>query len=311
MTQPTDADLPVKIVCLGEALVEFNQQEDGRYLAGHGGDTSNTAIAVSRQQTSSGYISRIGNDPFGQSLVDLWTNEHVDYRYVYRDDDAATGIYFVTHGDDGHEFSYYRAHSAASAITPADIPEQYIGAANVLHISAISQAISDSAAASVSSAINAAKNANTLISYDTNLRLNLWAIDEALPVIIDTVSRADIVLPGYDDATQLTGRTDSNEIVDFFLNAGAKVVGLTLGAEGSLVADANHRHQVPALGVDAVDATGAGDTFDGAFLSEWLATNDLRRAAIFANAAAALSTTGYGAVAPIPTREMVEAAILG
>ena len=114
------------IVCLGEPLLEFNQQPDGRYLPGHGGDTSNCAIAAARQGASVGYITRIGDDAFGASFLSLWRAEGVDTREVVRDPAAHTGIYFVTHDERGHAFSYFRAGSAASLMQPGQVPEACI-----------------------------------------------------------------------------------------------------------------------------------------------------------------------------------------
>ena len=98
---------------------------------------------------------------------------------------------------------------------------------------------------------------------------------------------------------------DPDAIVDFYLDLGASIVALTLGEAGTLVATAEQRARVPAIEVTPVDATAAGDTFDGAFLAEHLKSADPFAAARFANAAAALSTEGYGAVAPIPRRARV------
>ena len=121
---------------------------------------------------------------------------------------------------------------------------------------------------------------------------------------------ADIVLPGYDDATQLTGLKDADAIADFYLRMGAKIVALTLGHEGSLVATPERRMRLVPIKVEAIDATGAGDCYDGAFLAEYLRTGgDAFAAGAYANVAAALSTLGYGAVAPLPRRSDVEARI--
>jgi 2-dehydro-3-deoxygluconokinase len=119
----------------------------------------------------------------------------------------------------------------------------------------------------------------------------------------------DIALPGLDDARQLTGLDQPDAIVDFYLKLGASVVALTLGKDGALVATARRRERIGSIPVAAVDATGAGDAFDGAFLAEFLRTGDPFEAARFANAAAALSTLGYGAVPPLPTREQTLAAL--
>ena len=295
-----------QIVCLGEPLLEFNQdREDGRYAAGHGGDTSNCAIAAARAGASAGYLTRVGADDFGDSFLELWDREGVDRSQVKRDPDAHTGIYFVTHGKAGHSFSYLRAGSAASHLGPDDIPEAYIANARVVHVSGISQAISETAADAVFRAIEIAKGADTLVSYDPNLRLKLWPLARARAVIHAAMGDCDIALPGLEDARLLTGLEAPEAIVDFYLGLGAAVVALTLGAEGTLVATSEARERVPGLRVTPVDATAAGDTFDGAFLTEYLETGDAVAAARFASAAASLSTLGYGAVAPMPQRAAV------
>lgn len=295
------------ILCLGEPLLEFNQQPDGKYLPGHGGDTSNAAIAAARQGARVGYVTQVGRDTFGRSFIDLWAREGVDTSTVRQVDDAQTGVYFVTHGVDGHEFSYFRAGSAASRAGPDDLPVAALRSAKILHVSGISQAISSSAADAVFAAIELVKAAGGLVSYDTNLRLKLWPIDRARAVIHAAMARCDIALPGLDDAVRLTGLEDPAEIVDFYLGLGAKIVALTLGANGTMVATAGDRRLVPVREVAAVDATGAGDTFDGAFLARAVAGDDPFEAARYANAAAALSTLGYGAVAPMPRKTEVEA----
>lgn len=301
----------IDILCFGEPLLEFNQQPDGLYRAGHGGDTSNCAVAAARSGASVGVLAHVGADAFGDSFLALWKNEGVDVSLVKRSPEAHTGAYFVSHGPDGHQFTYLRAGSAASRIMPADLLAEALGQVKILHVSGISQAISENAADAVFEAIAIARSAGARVSYDTNLRLQLWPLARARAVIHATVSMADIVLPGLDDARQLTGLTEPDAIVDFYLERRAPIVALTLGAEGTLVATPERRERIPAFRVEARDATGAGDTFDGAFLAELLRSEDPFAAARYANAAAALSTTGYGAVEPMPSRAAVEAFIAG
>jgi 2-dehydro-3-deoxygluconokinase len=299
-----------EIIAVGEALFELNQPKDGApFSPGYGGDTSNAMIAAARSGASTGYFTAIGADRFGQSLVELWRAEGVDASRVIVNGGAHTGIYFVTHGPDGHEFSYLRAGSAASRITEADIPADYIGAARVLHVSGISQAISSSAADAVFAAIDIARRRKVAVSYDTNLRLKLWPLKRATAIIHEAMKSADIALPGLDDARKLTGVEQPDAIADFYLRLGAGVVALTLGKEGALTATPRRRERVASIAVEAVDATGAGDAFDGAFLAEFLRTGDPFQATRFANVAAALSTRGFGAVAPLPTRAQTLAAL--
>ena len=303
------------LLCLGEPMLEFNQQPptpDGRvlYLEGHGGDTSNAAIAAARSGASVGYVTAIGRDGPGDSFMALWAREGVDTATVLRREDAPTGIYFVTHDAAGHHFTFYRSGSAAARYRPEDVPQDAIRASRILHLSGISQAISDSACDAAFHAIEVARAAGVKVSYDTNLRLRLWPASRAAAVMHAAIGMADIALPSLDDATALTGLTDADAVADFYLRL-CPLVLLKCGATGCLVATRDRRMRIPAHRVHAVDATGAGDTFAGAFLARMLAGDGPEDAARYANAAAALSTTGYGAVAPIPDAAAVRALLNG
>ncbi len=304
------------LLCMGEPMLELNQRrpaaegEERLYLQGHGGDTSNAAIAAARNGAGAGYITAVGRDAPGESLMALWAREGVDTSTVARNGDAPTGLYIVTHDGDGHHFTFYRAGSAASRMAPRDVPEAAIRRARMLHVSGISQAISHSACDAVFHAIEVAKAAGVGVSYDTNLRLALWPRVRAAATIHAAVARADVALPSFDDARVLTGLEEPDAIADFYLRLGCPLVLLKLGAEGVLVATPARRERVGAFRVEAVDATGAGDTFAGSFLARHLAGDDAFVAARYANAAAALSTTGYGAVAPIPRPDAVNALLL-
>ncbi|PDT14755.1 2-dehydro-3-deoxygluconokinase [Rhizobium sp. J15] len=307
--------MKLDIVALGEPLIEFNQakgQENGAdYRLGHGGDTSNAAIAAARQGARVGYLTALGADAFGDAFMELWTRENVDASRIVRDPSAHTGVYFVTHGPKGHVFSYLRAGSAASRMAPEALPLDYIGSAGYLHVSGISQAISATATDTVFAAIAAASKAGVKVSYDTNLRLKLWPLDRARAIVHATIPLCDVILPSLEDATALTGLDDPDAIVDFYLQLGTPLVVLKMGADGALVATPSERIRIPGRKVQTVDATGAGDTFDGAFLSMLARDASPVEAARYANAAAALSTKGYGAVAPIPVREKVLAFLSG
>ncbi len=300
------------IVSLGEPLIEFNRprEGDGRtWLQGFGGDSQNVAIAAVRQGATAGYITSLGHDWMGNAFMELWRAEGVDASRVTRHPTAPTGVSFVTHSAAGHKFDYLRKNSAASLMTPAMLPRDYIAGAKVLHLSAIGQAISDTARATCDAAIEMARAAGVKVSYDTNLRLRLWDIDTARAKINETIGRCDIGLPSLDDSRQLTGLEKPDDIADFYLKLGTPLVALKMGADGALIATAADRWRVPPHRVQAVDATGAGDTFDGAFLARLLEGDDLPTAARYANVAAALSTTGYGAITPIPRKEAVLAVL--
>ena len=310
----------IDVVALGEPMIELNQTRAGQtkadsahYLQGFGGDTSNFAIAAARHGASVGYITRIGDDAFGRMFLDLWQRERVDVSGVITDAYAFTAAYFVTHDDDGHHFSFLRAGSASSQMTPADllqpVPQSLLGHAKFLHVSGISQAISSSACDTVFAAIDAVRAAGGYVSYDSNLRLKLWPIARARAVIGETIALSDYFFPSLEDGQALSSKRDPEAVLDWCFARGANVVLLKLGSEGVLVAPSAHarRVHIPVHRVDAIDATGAGDTFAGAFVARLAAGDDPLAAARYANAAAALTTTGYGAVAPIPTADEVAA----
>lgn len=298
------------IVCIGEPMFELNQAKgEAAFRPGHGGDVSNCAVAAARQEASVGIVTALGRDEFGASFLDLWQEEGVDASAVKLDGGAPTAVYFVTHGPDGHSFSYRRAGSAASRLSPEELPLDYIRGARILHASGISQAISTAACDLVFLAMHTVRAAGGLVSYDTNLRARLWPIDRARAIIHAAAGLSHILKTSSEDASALTGSTDPNRIADFYLGLGPSIVIVTLGAEGALVATKDKRLAVPAIPVKPVDATGAGDTFDGAFLAEYLRHADPFEAARYANAAAGLATEGYGAVAPMPKRAAVERAL--
>ncbi|PLZ03776.1 2-dehydro-3-deoxygluconokinase [Burkholderia sp. WAC0059] len=292
-------------------MVEFNQVSAAKpeYLQGFGGDTSNFCVAAARQGVRTGFVSAVGGDRFGQLLLDLWAREGIDTACVRIDPEAPTGVYFVSHGPQGHVFDYLRAGSAASRYASAHLPLATIASADVLHLSGVSVAIGERACDAGLAALEHARANGVRVSFDTNLRLKLWPLARARAVMLDVLRRTDICLPSWDDVTALTGLTDRDAIVDFLLAQGATVVALKLGREGVYVATPGTRHLVPGHAVPTVDATGAGDCFGGAFVARLVAGDTPFAAARYANVAAALSTQGYGAVAPIPRRDAVERAL--
>jgi 2-dehydro-3-deoxygluconokinase len=312
MTRSDSREPGLDIVSLGEPMVEFNQtgEREGRlYMQGFGGDSSNFAIAAARQGARVAYVSALGADPYGAMLRALWDREGVNHDAVPIDAQGYTAIYFVTHDTRGHHFHFFRSGSAASRMTPAQLPRDLIARAAVLHLSGISLAISDSALDSCMAAIDVARRAGVAVSFDTNLRLRLWTVDRAREAMTAALRQTDIALPSLDDMTALTGLNEPEAIVDHCLALGAKVVALKLGDQGAIVADAHERHRIAPHPCKPVDATGAGDTFGGAFVARRVAGDSLFAAGRYAAVAAALSTQGYGAVQPIPRAADVLAAL--
>ena len=310
MTHPSKT---LDIVALGEAMVEFNQtpgqapDEAPMYLQGFGGDTSNAAIAAARAGAHVAYLSRLGTDRWGERLMDLWQRENVGTTNVLRDAQAPTGMYFVSHDAQGHHFSYARAGSAASRMQPTDLAhwQDAIASSQWLHLSGISLAISSSACDTAFAAMQHARNVGTQVALDSNLRLSLWPLARAQACIRHAVSLCNLFLPSLEDMTALTGLTQAQDIIDWSHKHGAAQVVLKLGADGALASDGTQRRSVPGYAVHARDATGAGDCFAGNLLAQLSSGYNLWDATAYANAAAALSVQGIGAVSPLPRRDAV------
>ncbi len=187
-------------------------------------------------------------------------------------------------------FSYLRAGSAASRMTPADLPARLVERARFVHASGISLAISASACDTVLAAFEAARAGGAKVSFDSNLRLKLWPLARAKAMIATAAGMADYFFPSIEDARALTGIENADALVDWAHGLGARHVFLKLGPEGVIVSDGARRERLAGHRVDAVDATGAGDCFAGSALAR-----------------IALATTGFGAVAPLPRPDMVRA----
>lgn len=290
------------VVSLGEPMYEFSQLpgEGRKWLQGFGGDTMNCAVAAARQGARVAYITRLGQDEFGAQFLALWRDERIDVSGVGIDPEAHTAVYFVSHGPTGHVFSYLRAGSAASRMRPDQLPLDLIRDAKFFHTSGITQAISANACDAAFAAIECARAAGVRVAYDANLRLRLWSLARARATIIATMALSDVFLVSIDEAQSLCNLNDPEQILAWCHEQGAKLVALKLGKDGAIGSDGIRRERLAGHRVDAVDATGAGDCFAGSLLARLCAGDDFWAALHYANAAAALTTTGYGAVAPLP-----------
>lgn len=302
----TPAAARFDLLGLGEAMIEFNQlsPQQPQYQQGFGGDTSNATIAAARAGARCAYLSRVGDDAFGESLRALWQAEGVDHSGVDSGGGESTGVYFVSHGEQGHRFSYLRSQSAATRMAPDWLHQgpgrALIEASRLLHVSGISMGISASACDAVFEAMALARQAGRLVSLDSNLRLKLWPLARARACLAEATAQCDYFLPSLEDAVLLSGHSEPHAVVDWAHRLGAPVVVLKLGAQGALVSDGERRLHWPGWAVPLVDATGAGDCFCGNLLARLAQGMDVFEAARHANAAAALAVQGFGAVAPLP-----------
>jgi 2-dehydro-3-deoxygluconokinase len=301
---------PFDVLALGEALIEFNQTQADPplYLQGFGGDTSNAIIAAARAGARTGYLTRLGDDGWADRLLQLWRAEGVSTGGVRRMPGQRTGLYFVHHDAQGHHFSYARAGSAASLMAVDDVRTHWadlLGLSQWLHVSGISLAISESAREATLLAMQVARQKGTRVALDTNLRLSLWSVEQARDTLIRAMAECDLLLPSLDDLVQLIGPGEPQAMASWCHAQGVRTVVLKLGNQGALISQDGAMTRVEGLRVEAVDATGAGDCFCGNLLARRVAGDDLAQAVRWANAAAALSVQGRGAIAPLPTASQV------
>jgi len=307
------ANTMAEIVSLGEPMVEFCANDVGKlqdvksFKMGWGGDTSNFAIAVARLGGRCGYICRIGDDGFGKSLLGLWQRENVDTSQVVIERDNYTAIYFISLLSDGqHDFTYFRRDSAASHYSTSDLNVDYLRRVKLFHTSGITLALSQSCREAALKGAEIVKGSGGLFSFDVNYRSKLWPQDVARSHIEEAIAKADLVFASKEDFNGLYAQDIDDVVKRIYSIATPKLLVLKLGSEGCLLVNGAETTRVPGFEVDVMDTTGAGDAFDGAFVLGSLKGWPPMRSAAFANAAGALTVTGLGAVAPIPTLREVE-----
>ena len=303
------------IVSLGECMVELHSEEPiaraDSFHKAYGGDTLNTLVAAARLGTGTGYLTRVGVDPFASFLLEGWRAEGIDVSHA-RLVEGFNGLYLISLLPGGErEFTYYRNGSAASTMTPADLDPSYIGGARVLHVSGISQAISPSCRETVLAAVRLAHERGVLVSYDPNLRRKLWpSLAEARAATQEVLPFADIVLPSApEEMTELLEVRAPEEGVERLWAEGVGTVAAKLGEQGCLLGHDGHLVAIPPHVPGAVvDATGAGDAFDGAFLHGLVSGLSPEEAARLAVVCAALSLRKRGAIGGLPHRHEAYAA---
>lgn len=299
-----------EVVSLGEPMVEFCATDVGRlskvpsFKRGWGGDTSNFAVAAARQGLEVAHICRLGGDEFGKSFLDLWGAEGMDISRVLVEPDGWTAIYIIslTEGG-GHDFTYYRAGSAASRYSTDDLDLDYLNGARVFHTSGISLAISTSVRAAAIKAMHIVKGNGGFNSFDINMRAKLWDIEIARKGLAEAFSVSDVVFASMEDMNTLYGIKEPEKAAEYLREMGVETVVVKHGGKGCYVSTDERSFNMPGYKVNVVDTTGSGDAFDGAWIKGVLMNWDLERTASYSNAVGALTATGLGAVAPIPRSE--------
>jgi 2-dehydro-3-deoxygluconokinase len=302
------ANSAADVVCVGESMAMLVPENPGEmnsdtlFRLSVAGAESNVAAYLSMLGVKAAWISRVGDDPFGDFLLDEIRGFGVDVGLTHQDSQRPTGVAFKDRSEAQTKVWYYRAGSAASALNPA--AARLVGSlgARVVHLSGITSALSPSCRDFMAEMVRA-KVAGTSLSFDVNWRPALWKDDDGPAAMLEVARAADIVFVGLDEANALWGSTEPREVRRLLGDPEFLVV--KQGAEGCTVFRHDERIFVPALIVDVVEPVGAGDAFAAGFLAGHLMGMSLRDAGrlgtIVASSALSVSTD----IGALPGRQYI------
>ncbi|HZD60677.1 MAG TPA: sugar kinase [Anaerolineae bacterium] len=303
------------IISIGECMVELYSDrplaDSEKFNKSYGGDTISVLVAASRLGSRTGYITRVGEDPFAPYLLQSWLDEIIDISLVRITPGRKNGIYFISAFEGGgSELSYYREGSAAATLSVDDLETEYLSAAKYLHISGVSQAVSDSCRRTVYEASRLVKENKTgLVSYSPHLKFGLWSVDEAKIAFHEVLPYIDILFIEYpSESRDLNGDTSPEALIRALWQQGIRIAVLKLEDRSCI---AGERHSGVIGEVEAfsagkvVDETGASDIFTGAFLHGLARGFDIFQAARLGNIMAGLKLTGRGSIASMPSHDDV------
>ncbi len=309
-----------EIISLGELLVEIMRTERdiphrmvGRVYEGPfpSGAPANFIDSVARMSVpfkfSTGFIGTVGNDEFGESIIEKLKNDNVDISNIKVIENKTSGIAFNQYNSDGSR-KFIFAAGAAGQISPEDIKEVYFTNVKALQIMGSSLSISESSRNSCYKAIEIAKSLNpdAIISFDPNLRPEMLDLNTILNISKLVLERTTILFPSGEEAEMLAGVKGELNACKKLLEKGLKLVVLKQGKEGCTIFSSENVDglKIPGYKADEIDPTGAGDSFDGAFIVGYLAGWDLQKIGMFANAVGALKVQFFG---PMPDTSYEEA----
>lgn len=303
------------IICMGEMLIDFTPgKEERSYICNPGGAPANACIAIARNGLETGFLGKLGNDDFGKLLKGTLEKNGVKVLCPELTDEAVTSLAFVTLYEGGERsFTFVRKPGADILLAPSDVTEEMIRDTKILHAGSVGMSANPSREAHFH-AMDLAKKAGKLVSYDVNYRNMIWSYEEAKAVVDRVFPYVDL-LKVSDEELDFVGGEEN--IPALMKEHGISVVIETLGSKGAKYFFAGKEATVEGHKVKAVDATGAGDAFWGGFLSKLLmsgveSVSDLneeliRKALEYGNASGGLCVQKMGGIPALPTKADIEA----
>lgn len=269
----------------------------------------NVATGAARLGHFVSYLTKLGNDPFGTRITNTLTANKIDSSNVLTSDTNTTGFMLkskVSKGDP--EIFYFRKGSAVSTLDASDVEKIDFSKFDYVHLTGIFPALTDSTRAAMMALIKKAKELGLFISFDPNLRPQLWPSQEVMvKTLNELASYADLVLPGCGEGKILCGSEDPSKINDFYRSLGARMVVTKLGPDGALVREGDNEYKVPGFIIDkVVDTVGAGDGFACGVITGLMEGLSLEKAVERGAAIGAIQCTFAGDNEGLPTQEQLK-----
>ena len=314
------------LFAIGEVLIDFIPLEKGKALKdvqsferAAGGAPANVAAAVATLGANASIITKLGNDAFGDFLIDQLVGAGVQTNLIKRTNEANTGLAFVSLQDDGErDFSFYRNPSSDLLLTEEEVDPSVFTGRDILHFGSVDLIESPMKHAHLR-AIDEMKKKGGLISFDPNVRLPLWTDHEQYRRTIQSfIPKSDLLKISEDELEFITGIQDKEKAISSLFIGDVQAILYTKGKQGAQLLLKDRSFDSDGYQVDVQDTTGAGDAFIGAFLYQLLQYDvqkeKLRSILVennetllqFANASGALATTKKGAFPALPSLSDVQ-----
>lgn len=268
---------PFKVLTIGDAMITLNPAVKGplRYVTQFerkvGGAELNFAIGCARLGLGGKWISRLGDDEFGRVIYNFARGEGVDVSGVDFVSGCPTSLNFKEINEDGSgKTFYYRYNSPILTLTPEMIQEELFEEVDLVHLTGVFLAIDPKNIEIAAKVIETAKQKKIPISFDPNIRLKLWSIDEARKAYKEILPHVDILLTGLDEIRLISGMEEEDELVLFAREYGIRDLVIKDGANGSKLFRNGDWTRAESFRVTTVDTVGAGDGFDAGYIYGWL-----------------------------------------
>lgn len=300
------------IICAGEMLIDFTPgKEPHTFTANPGGAPANVAIAVARNELSTGFLGILGDDDFGRRLKETLEADQVTLLCPKLTDQAITTLAFVTLYEGGERsFTFARKPGADILLSMEDVKEEDILSCRMFHAGSLSLSDEPSRSA-IQYAMKLAHQNQKLVSFDVNYRDMIWHDMEKCKKEVDQILPYVDLLKISDEELYFVGGEENIET--FMHQYDIRVLIQTLGADGAKYYFNGHKKVIPSKKVTAVDATGAGDAFWGGFLSRLLMyeitdtsmiTEEMVKTALFyGNTSGGLCVQKMGGIPAIPYKK--------